>query len=66
MPPALEREIFSFDSVICDVSGLKRLINARPELYEPHTGAVDGALLEHLSLYSEPDEAHIASLTSVE
>ena len=61
-----EGEIFSFNSLVYDVAGLKRLINAQPALYGPHTTAIDDALLHHLSLYSTPDEARIASLTPAE
>jgi hypothetical protein len=64
--PVREGETFTFENLVYDVSGLKRLINRNPRLYGPHETPLDQALLDHLALYSEPDQQRIASLTEAE
>ena len=66
MLPVRAGETFRFADLEYDVSGLKTLINTRPERYGPHLTEIDESLLHHLSLYATPDEQRIAALTTAE
>jgi hypothetical protein len=54
---------YRFENLIYDVSGLEGLIAQNPRAYGPYTEAISPQLLHSLSLYEEPNETRIVTMS---